>query len=489
MPFVRSLLVPMLMLALWVGAGPARAQCPLNPAGGPNELDLAALGAGSDLDIGTKAKLHNISVPPTAEIRFCLSGCDLTTQPVCHADAGNVTVAGAAFTAPVPLLVSNGLLGVCVATTFAQPPSGTADVQTGALDITATIDAKAYVVFGGANICPVCSGAQVGAGGTCSNQSTACRVDQVLTVGSQTYSLSRDCLPNGIPVGSVAVDAHLGTDTATLTSCTAASNDCGGSACTEGSCNAAGSGSSGIGQACCANDASTPCFPPLPISRDGSAAPPAPLWPDATYPKTGTSGETLAGIECVPATGNGQVDGQVGLPGPVALLLPVSQRWSGNAVPVTTTSITLPAGSTTTTLAPQCTPGSPPVGCDTSNPCRVPTCVPPGVCQYADLTTGPESVTCRANTIGGLLDRSGDNLFGGAKPKARIAQALQGLLGRLDALAGAKGKQRQKVIKQARRKLKAFVAAVNKSKKLDPTLRHQLLDQAKAVSTQLQSVS
>ena len=59
--------------------------------------------------------------------------------------------------------------------------------------------------------------------------------------------------------------------------------------------------------------------------RTGSAAPPTPVFPDPTYPKTGS--EVLVATFCESATGSSLVNATTGLPGPGALILPVDTTW------------------------------------------------------------------------------------------------------------------------------------------------------------------
>jgi hypothetical protein len=88
----------------------------------------------------------------------------------------------------------------------------------------------------------------------------------------------------------------------------------------------------GISQVCCAASTTTPCFPTAAggsIQRTGKADPPAPVWPDPTYPKNSSGGLFVATF-CEPATGVGTVDVTTGLPGPGAMILPVAATCRGN---------------------------------------------------------------------------------------------------------------------------------------------------------------
>ncbi len=79
---------------------------------------------------------------------------------------------------------------------------------------------------------------------------------------------------------------------------------------------------------CCSTDSTRPCFPTAgggAIVRVGVSATPVPPWPDATYPKRGTS--TLVGTVCEASSGAITIDATTGLPGPGALILPVEEEW------------------------------------------------------------------------------------------------------------------------------------------------------------------
>jgi hypothetical protein len=110
--------------------------------------------------------------------------------------------------------------------------------------------------------------------------------------------------------------------------------------CERGMCGAACSGAAcvggaspcvdekgGLGQACCSNDTTRPCFPTASgaLVRIGSATVPSPAWPGPRYPKE--SQLTAAATFCMPATGIPVVDHTAGRPGPGALIAPFSARW------------------------------------------------------------------------------------------------------------------------------------------------------------------
>ena len=73
------------------------------------------------------------------------------------------------------------------------------------------------------------------------------------------------------------------------------------------------------------------------ISRTGKPTVPQPAWPDPTYPKKTDCAPGACTVQvatfCEAATGTGSVDGLAGLPGPGALILPVTTQWLKPAAP------------------------------------------------------------------------------------------------------------------------------------------------------------
>lgn len=549
MSFARSLSVIAFSLVLAESRLLPAQTCPANPQGGPSEVLFSSTGVSSDLDIGFTGDYHNIKVPAASQLRFCTSNCNATTDPLCDANGGTVTVVGTAFGPPAPVVIGN--VAACIVTTFREPPSGTVNVQTGAAQLLAKLDGKAYLQFNASaatKVCPRCNGAAVGGNGTCdsaaANPGTTCVVDQIITLtkfppgGDPVYALSRQCLPPGAPSATIALDIPFGTGTGVASSCGTQTNSCGASGtagtCSPGTCTSNGDG---IGQACCAGNAAKACFEPT-VSRTGAAGAPTPAWPSTTYPKTGNS--TIAGAVCVPAIAGlpGLIaNPALGLPGPGAMVLPVTERWLGNAAPGTTTSTTLanptttstslavptttsttspvptttstslpgatttstsvpgssttststPTATTTSTTLPECVAGTPPPGCDTSNPCKEASCIG-GACSYADVT-GIAAVSCRSDTVGALIAGSDPTLFGGTKQKAKVVKALGAFQKKLGAVSGTTGKKHTRALKQARASLKTLTGQVSRSKKLDAALKQQLLDALQLASGSLGSLT
>lgn len=325
------------------------AQCPANAAGGPREVALAIAPEGTDLDNGWTGTSHNFPIPVGATLRLCLAGCDAGTNPECTEDqAATEQVNGVAFGSPIPLLAAG--IPVCLVNRFGSPKlaDGVANVQSGALR--ASMNLLSDVFLSNANqICPRCSGSDLGRTGTCdagARQGQACRTDGVVTVagapGNARYTLSSDCRPLPPATGTLTISLPLTTGSSSLAGprpCGAAEDD----GCQAGTCAASCSGPAcasmtgdgrcvdvkgGLSQLCCTSDTTRPCFPTAgggEIVRTGSSAAPMPPWPDPSYPKQADA--TLVATFCEGATGTGAVDFVTGLPGPGALVVPVSGEW------------------------------------------------------------------------------------------------------------------------------------------------------------------
>jgi hypothetical protein len=493
---MRTTLALATVLALGVFGATAHAACPVNPAGGPNELDLVSTGTGSDLDLGTNQGYQNIKVPGGSEIRTCLGGCDASTNPVCQADGTGVNTLGDAFSPPAPIFGGNPATPVCVVVTFSQIPTGTANVQTGDIDMHVGLDAQAYIlpVTTTDNICPRCSGANVGDVGTCdtgARAGQACTTDAINTViGFQTstpvYNVSRDCLPSGAPSASVTInDIPLTTSTAKLTGskpCAGQAQDdnCGNNGPCTGTCTGSALNGGGVAQYCCAAKTTRACFPTGAgsiglIERDGTTSPATPLWPDPTYEKTGDA--TLVTAFCVPTTHNVIVDLSVGLPGPLAMIVPLTHDWLKAAAPPTTTTTTslpaptttttsipsgttttsVPGGTTTTTTLPQgCTSAA---DCDDHDDCTTDTCNQ-NVCAHAPVNT----IDCAGTDLGALTQPQvcGAETVS-AKLEKKIANAVAKAQKLLDKAKTAKPKKAPKLVAKAEKGIQALENAITKA--------------------------
>jgi len=310
--------------------------CPANPAGGPREFRFTVDDVSTDLDTGWTGLFHNFPLPAGGTLRYCLSGCDTSTSPVCDAQgataaSGQSAPNGSGFGPPLPLVA--GGVPLCVVNAFADPTlSATANIQTGAFNGPVNLSASVFI-SDQTKVCPRCGTGAVGSTATCdsgANVGQPCVVTGTVTInGSDSYSLSSDCPPGGGRPSVLAVNLTLTSGT------TSEPNPCSGQplqngcigapcACGPGACPAGPPPGGGIDQCCCADDPTTPCFPAT-IERDGMAAPASPVWPDPTYPKSGTA--TLVGVSCLAATGSDFVDTIVGLPGPLALTVAGTQTW------------------------------------------------------------------------------------------------------------------------------------------------------------------
>ncbi len=321
--------------------------CPPNSDGGPSELSFTVADRGSDLDIGVSGKSHNFIVPARSRLRFCLAGCDATTQPSCRGIGTTGTIAnslnGPTFGPPLPLFSAG--VPVCVVNRFeAATIEAQVNVRDGTFDATATpihLVADTYQSVATA-VCPRCIDGKCDGG---RSEGTRCTVDGVVvinnppTIVNVSYPVSRDCLPSSSLLGSPEVSLPLTSDTSVLDgSATSAgfpcpgqtAHDACGSAACSASCTDETDAKGGLNQSCCGNRR-TPCFPTDAatgvgrIERRGATTPPVPAWPDVTYPKSNTA--VLVATFCIPATGATLVDGTAGLPGPGALILPGVQEW------------------------------------------------------------------------------------------------------------------------------------------------------------------
>lgn len=460
MSTARIVAVLVTLLLVPTAASRARAQgCNLN-ASGPDALVLTVPTAGSDFDLGWTGEYHDLEVPGGARFEVCLQGCDESTDPVCEVAgyAGGQEAAGRSFAPPIPVV--GGSVPVCVVTTFQEPfATGTADVQTGAIAVSAAISGDVYLSLNPSAVCPECSGATPGATGTCTsgaNQGQACTTGEVITVqgavGDPSYAVSRDCRPAGAPI-SVAFALQVGTGTSSvggLCPGQTQAHDCGA-----GTCSAAcsGPGNGGVAQTCCSNVPSRRCFAD-PVARTGAAVPPQPAWPDPTWPKTASAAVTSA--FCAPGAPPGLVGGQVnddvGLPGPAAFILPVAAEWLLDPTsPTTTTTTTLPAA--------ECTTGA---DCADADACTDDTCSA-GRCLHVP-SAGTAGVACRLNAFsaGDVCGTAVD-----AKLDAVLAKLVRKANTAVGGIIGAKTGKVAKLRKRARGALATALRRVTKAEKKD----------------------
>jgi hypothetical protein len=409
LPTLRLLLLSGALLA----ATRVRAACPTNVAGGPDQVTLlTGQFAINDFDLGWTGSFQDLVPPAGTGLDLCLRGCNASTNPVCVADGRAIQPAGSAFGPPIPLVSAiSPLKSLCIATRIASATLGTANVLTGAVNVNASLEVDISVQVGlSTSICPRCSGPFIGTQGRCDTGQRAglpCTVNDTVTVpgapsGSDTYNLSRDCLPTPVPTpnfdesGSLLLTGTLATATSTLSGSLPCPDPSGrpqilNDNCTESQCT--GTCSAPNGQTCCADDANLSCFPTAPgtageIVRNGVPFPPLPMWPNATYPKLGA--DVLAGIFCAPSTGTPIIDQPTGLPGPAAMVLPSTAVWNRAGASSTTTT-TIPPPSTETivplpTLGTGTGTGTAFVPCDAAGG----RCTPSGL--FAVAPCGPHKV-------------------------------------------------------------------------------------------------
>jgi hypothetical protein len=330
--------------------------CPANPAGAdaPNQLALTVAASGTDLDNGWTGISHNFGLVGSPTVRLCLSGCDTDRKPTCaaHGETGAGSLNGATFGPPLPLLAAG--IPVCAVNRYQGTPiDGTTNLATGDIDATMNLLTDVYLTTEDA-ICPRCTGIAVGARGVCDGGAAAgraCIVEGLVddASGGKPYGLSSTCVPAGAAVGTLELGIPLTTATAALQG----PKPCGGSGgvavqddrCAGGGCSSSCTGSAcvartadgecidakgGISQLCCDADTTRPCFPTAAgsggrLERVGASGSPVPSWPAPAYPKTAPA--TLVGTFCEPATGSTTLNITTGLPGPAALVMPVTACW------------------------------------------------------------------------------------------------------------------------------------------------------------------
>ncbi|MGH7893521.1 MAG: hypothetical protein ACREQL_02580 [Candidatus Binatia bacterium] len=325
------------------------AKCPANPAGGPSQVTMTVPDSGSDLDTGESGKSHNFITPSGTQLKYCLTGCDASTNPTCQASGatGPGSLNGNTFGPPLPLFSSN--VAVCVVNVYKDPViTATLNVQDGSFDASSTpvnLDADTYQ-GSATQVCPRCMNSRCDSGRSTGQPCTVegnVVVNNPPTIVNQKYPVSGDCLPEGAALlGTPVVALGLTTATSTLAGNAAGTFPCPGQV-RHDECNLTGATSftctvdcstatdfkGGKQQYCCTNPQKTPCFPTNPntgigqITRQGTPVVTQPAWPFPTYPKSADGG-VLASVFCIPPTSAPLVDGTAGLPGPGALLLPGS---------------------------------------------------------------------------------------------------------------------------------------------------------------------
>ena len=326
---------------------PGGTDCPANPQGGPDQLSITVGNTGNDLDTGFSGQSHNFLNVSGGSLKYCLTGCDASTNSTCQASGstGANSLNGPTFGPPLPLFSAG--VAVCVVNRLQDPTiQAVVDVATGSFDASATpLRLLSDTYQGSSNqVCPRCVSGKCDSG---RNQGQNCTVDGSVVVNNPpnvnnvTYNVSKSCLPSQANLlGTPNVVLPLTTATSTLAGNAAGTfpcpgqnkhDECGAGACTV-DCSAKPDAKGGINQTCCSTGAGLPCFPTDPneaagqVSRTGVPANPTPAWPDPNYPKTGPG--TLAATFCIPATGSTTVDATAGLAGPGATLIAGTSTYS-----------------------------------------------------------------------------------------------------------------------------------------------------------------
>jgi len=269
--------------------GAAGGTCGESRVGGSAGTILNTLTCGG-LNIGGGAStVPEGPTPSGAETQFnasCSGGtCSITARTAAQTgSSNNCSDTGCAF-GPF-LSISNGGLSTCVRNTFASPATGSitepGGVFSGGVPLTSTVT----VTGNGPNPCPNCVASLCSADSA--NSGAACTA--VNGAGD-----SHECLPSGVGLAPFGVNlTPIGTGTQT---------DTGPTFC-------AGQDATAPGLNGCFGDPTCDY-----IEERGSAAAGIAIG-------GGTVSGTLASVFCIPATGNGLIDGAADLPGPGATSLP-----------------------------------------------------------------------------------------------------------------------------------------------------------------------
>jgi hypothetical protein len=265
--------------------------CGESRAGGSTGTVLNNLTCGG-LNIGGGAStVPEGPTPPGADTFFtatCAGGsCTVSARTAAETGSNNdCSDTGCSF--GPPLSISNGGLSTCVLNTFASPASGTVTTPGGVFSGSVPLTSAVTVTGNASNPCPSCVASVCDA--TASNAGAACTA--VNAVGD-TY----ECLPSGVAL------VPFGVDLTPISTGTASDSDPAGSFCP-------GQDATAPGMNGCFGDPTCDY-----IEARGA---------DATGLVDGGGQVTgrLASVFCIPATGNGLIDGAADLPGPGEVTLP-----------------------------------------------------------------------------------------------------------------------------------------------------------------------
>lgn len=300
---------------------------PIEPCGEAPALTLTIQTlAGDQLDVGWTGNGHGAR---TTEGTSATVNLDCPGINDCTIDGSDLV--GHELGAPYPL--SAGGISVCVASVFREAVTGTYDACTGCFEMSAKLAARVFPSEGAtAPPCPVCLGDPTPNDGrkrgTCRGGATpgaACDVGGIDEVSGAT---SNDCLPAGSSIAELTIDLNpLTTKQLEADS----SVDCLSDGSPPGSCLCPGQ----VRQNPCEPDGVCPpsgVCEAGPLDRvcddaDNCVDEPRPCF-GSRIVRTGVCGteqSELVSIFCIAATGDPAIDTTIGLPGPGAIRLPVSQ--------------------------------------------------------------------------------------------------------------------------------------------------------------------
>jgi hypothetical protein len=274
---IRAELMPDKVFEITTVAGAGLCGEVSSPAGSLLNLNCGELSIG-----GGAGSVPPGATPPGTATRFPVLGSTVDGAPLSWGQR-RCSALNCFFGSPLP--ISNGALSTCVVNTFTADASGTVTAGAGSFTGTIPLQSTVTVTSNDTQPCPLCVAGFCDA--TAANSGAAC------VVGATTGQ-SHDCVASGPALSPFAVNlAGITTGTSTLSSATGIF------------CPGVGQTSAGAFGQPEAED----------IEVNGSTATP----PLNSTPKAAT----LASAFCIPATGNGLIDGSADLPGPGATSLPV----------------------------------------------------------------------------------------------------------------------------------------------------------------------
>jgi hypothetical protein len=252
----------------------------------------------------------------TTTFKAACAGTSCTVTERTAAESGsNTTCSDTGCQFGTWLSIANGGTSTCVLNTFQSPGSGTLDLTTGAFDGSVPLSSAVTLTGNGAAPCPlclvggspgmgtgVCSGAAANAGASCT--------------GVNSTGDNYECLPAGVALTPFGVDLTPITTGTTFMDTTTDQDQVPGGV---------------LGEFCPGQNATEPgsygCF----ALGKGAPVGPEPLCDyieERGSPAVGITvgggavSATLGSVFCIPAAGNGLIDGAADLPGPGATTLP-----------------------------------------------------------------------------------------------------------------------------------------------------------------------